>query len=92
MGRVAAAAARWPELFGLPRIGQAGTRAVNPVNRSAALRYESARREGGKCQAMLLPPALSLPPMHRQQTWTCKTMRQLVIFRHDGDAFEYTFG
>jgi len=58
----------------------------------AALRYESARREGGKCQAVLLANALSLPPMHPQQTWTCKTTRQLVMFRHDDDAFEYAFG
>ena len=58
----------------------------------AALHYESARREGGMCEAVLVPRALSLPSMHLQQTWVCKTTRQLVMFRHDDDALEYAFG
>ena len=58
----------------------------------AALHYESARREGGMCEAVLVPRALSLPSMHLQQTWICKTTRQLVMFRHDDDALEYAFG
>ena len=57
----------------------------------AALHYESARREGGLCQAVLEPRALSLPSLHPQQTWVCKTTRQLVMFRHDDDALEYPF-
>ena len=57
-----------------------------------ALHYESARREGGMCEAVLVPRALSLPSMHLQQTWICKTTRELVMFRHDDDALEYAFG
>ncbi|MDB5942876.1 MAG: hypothetical protein JWQ13_2442 [Ramlibacter sp.] len=58
----------------------------------AALHYESARREGGLCEAVLVPRALSLPSLHLQQTWICKTTRQLVMFRHDDEALEYAFG
>ena len=58
----------------------------------AALHYESARRAGGSCQAVLVPRALSLSALHLQQTWTCKTTRHLVMFRHDDDALEYAFG
>ncbi|TWO70153.1 RES domain-containing protein [Caenimonas sedimenti] len=58
----------------------------------AALRYESARREGSTCHAVLDPCALSLPALHLQQTWTCKTTRDLVMFLHDEDALEYAFG
>jgi hypothetical protein len=57
----------------------------------AALRYESARREGGLCEAVLTPRALSLPALHLQQTWVCKTTRKLVMFRHDDEALEYPF-
>lgn len=58
----------------------------------AALRYESARREGGRCEAVLVPTCLSLPSLHLQQTWVCKTTRHRVMFRHDEDALEYAFG
>lgn len=57
----------------------------------AGLHYESARREGGGCEAVLAPRALSLPSLHLQQTWTCKTTRRLVMFSHDDQAFEYAF-
>lgn len=57
----------------------------------AALRYESARREGSTCHAVLEPRALSLPASHPQQTWICKTTRRLVMFLHDEDALEYAF-
>jgi hypothetical protein len=58
----------------------------------AGLRYESARREGGLCEAVLFPRSLSLPSMHLQQTWICKTTAHLVMFMHDDDALEYAFG
>lgn len=57
----------------------------------AALHYESARRERGLCQAVFIPKALSLPSLHLQQTWICKTTRHLVMFRHDDEALEYAF-
>ena len=57
-----------------------------------ALRYESARREGGRCEAVLEPRSLSLPSLHLQQTWICKTTRHLVMFSHDDEALEYAFG
>ena len=58
---------------------------------ASALRYESARREGSTCHAVLDPRSLSLPAAHLQQTWTCKTTRHLVMFLHDDDALEYGF-
>ncbi|MDB5945758.1 MAG: hypothetical protein JWQ33_784, partial [Ramlibacter sp.] len=58
----------------------------------AAFHYESARREGGHCEAVLVPKTLSLPSLHLQQTWVCKTTRHLVMFMHDDDALEYAFG
>lgn len=57
----------------------------------AALRYESARREGGLCEAVFIPQSLGLPSLHLQQTWICKTTRHLVMFSHDADALEYAF-
>jgi hypothetical protein len=57
----------------------------------AALRYESARRDGGHCEAVMVARSLSLPSLHLQQTWLCKTTRHLVMFRHDDDALEYGF-
>ena len=56
-----------------------------------ALHYESARRAGGLCEAVLVPRALSLPSLHLQQTWVCKTTRRLVMFNHDDQALEYVF-
>ncbi len=55
----------------------------------AAIRYESARREHSACAAVFEPHALSLPSAFRQQTWTCKTSAQLVLFTHDADAFQF---
>jgi hypothetical protein len=62
-----------------------------PAPLIAALHYESARREGGLCEAVLVPRSLSLPSLNLQQTWICKTTRRLVMFRHDDDALEYAF-
>lgn len=67
---------------------QARERTTPPI---AALHYESARREGGRCEAVFHPRALSLPALHLQQTWICKTTRHLVMFRHDDEALEYAF-
>jgi hypothetical protein len=58
----------------------------------AAIRYESARREGGACEAVLVARSLSLPSLHLQQTWVCKTTRDLVMLTHEDDALEYAFG
>lgn len=63
-----------------------------PAPAIAAVHYESARREGGLCEAVLVARSLSLPSLHLQQTWTCKTTRHLVMFLHEADALEYGFG
>lgn len=55
----------------------------------AAIRYESARREGAACTVVFAPAALSLPSPPRQQTWVCKTTRQAVMFLHDSDSVEF---
>lgn len=55
-----------------------------------AIRYESARRESGRCEVVFDVQALSLPRLHLQQTWTCKATRELVMFSHEDEylAFE----
>jgi hypothetical protein len=54
-----------------------------------AIRYESARREGGLCQVVFDPAALSLPRPNLQQTWTCKTTRSLVLLTHERESVEF---
>ncbi|RZA14883.1 MAG: RES domain-containing protein [Lysobacteraceae bacterium] len=54
-----------------------------------AIRYESARREGGLCQAVFAPATLSLPSPRRQQNWACKTTRERVFFVHESDSIEF---
>jgi len=54
-----------------------------------AIRYESARREGGCCQVVFDVLALSLPNPHLQQTWTCKTTKALVLLSHDREMLEF---
>lgn len=54
-----------------------------------SIRYESARREGGLCQVVFDPAALSLPHPHFQQTWICKTTRELVLLSHDRESVEF---
>lgn len=54
-----------------------------------AVRYESARREAGMCEAVFDPRSLSLPRAHLQQTWICKTTRELVLIAHDGETLEF---
>lgn len=57
----------------------------------AWIRYESARRSGGICGAVLDPSALSLDEPLRQQTWACKTTRGGSYMRHaaSGEAFDF---
>ncbi|HYD77066.1 RES family NAD+ phosphorylase [Ramlibacter sp.] len=63
-------------------------RSLEPPPQS--IRYESARREAGWCEVVFDVQALSLPRLHLQQTWTCKTTRELVMFSHEDEylAFE----
>ncbi|TFZ06669.1 RES domain-containing protein [Ramlibacter henchirensis] len=53
------------------------------------IRYESARREGGLCQVVFDPAALSLPRPNLQQTWVCKTTRNLVMLSHERESIEF---
>ena len=57
-----------------------------------AIRYESARREGGMCQVVFDLQALALPHPHLQQTWTCKTTRHRVLLSHDDDWLQFDMG
>lgn len=45
-----------------------------------SIRYESARRGGGLCAAVLRPQALSVAARHAQQTWICKTGPRGALF------------
>lgn len=69
---------------------QALARACRP-QRVSWIRYESARRPGGVCGAVLDPAALSLDEPLRQQTWACKTTRDGSYMRHSasGESFEF---
>lgn len=55
----------------------------------ATLRYESARREGGACNVVFDPQALSMPAPHAQQTWTCKVTPTKVLWAHGRDTLEF---
>ena len=44
-----------------------------------AIRYESARREGGACEAVFDVRALATPRRAAQQTWICKVTRERVL-------------
>lgn len=54
-----------------------------------AIRYESARREGGMCGVVFDPLALSPEPGGRQQTWTCKATRERVLIAHEEDMLQF---
>lgn len=54
-----------------------------------AVRYESARREGGLCQAVFELRALAIVQPGLQQTWTCKTTAQRVLLSRDGERFQF---
>ena len=58
---------------------------------NAAIRYESARREGGLCMAVLEPTALTLPDPHRQQTWVCKASKDAIMLTHDREGVSFRF-
>lgn len=57
-----------------------------------AIRYESARREGGVCEVVFAPASLALRKPHLQQTWTCKTTRSLVLVSHDDESYQFGMG
>ncbi|MBC5783460.1 RES family NAD+ phosphorylase [Ramlibacter sp. USB13] len=65
----------------------AAARALEPPVQ--AIRYESARREGGLCQVVFDVQALALPRQHLQQTWVCKTTAALVLLSHDDGRYEF---
>ena len=54
-----------------------------------AIRYESARREGGACNAVFDLGTLRLPRQSLQQTWICKTTRQRVLWSHDTGSLQF---
>ena len=54
-----------------------------------AIRYESARREGGVCEVVFAVQALSLPKASLQQTWICKTSKERVLFSHDAERLQF---
>ena len=58
----------------------------------AALRYESARREFAACEVVFDAARLTLPAPNAQQTWVCKTTRDLVLFTREREALEFRPG
>ncbi|HWI82945.1 RES family NAD+ phosphorylase [Ramlibacter sp.] len=58
----------------------------------AAIRYESARRESAPCEVVFDPARLSLPIPNAQQTWICKTTRDLVLFSRERETLEFRAG
>lgn len=57
-----------------------------------AVRYESARREGGTCQVVFALQGLGMPRQHLQQTWICKTTRDRVLLSHDHESLQFEMG
>lgn len=55
----------------------------------AALRYESARREFAACEVVFSAVNLTLAAPNAQQTWVCKTTRDLVLFTREREALEF---
>lgn len=54
-----------------------------------AVRYESARLEGGWCAAVFDPRALRITRPDRQQTWVCKATADRVLFTHDDERLQF---
>lgn len=54
-----------------------------------AIRYESARREGAACLAVFDPRVLAITEPGLQQTWVCKTTRDVVLMTHDRDRLQF---
>lgn len=71
------------------QLAAAARAATPPVQ---AIRYESARREGGTCEVVFDVRTLSMPRPHMQQTWTCKTTRDRVLLSHDRDRMQFEMG
>lgn len=57
-----------------------------------SIRYESARREAATCQVVFDVLGLTLPKSYPQQTWICKTSREVVLFSHDKDRLQFNMG
>lgn len=57
-----------------------------------AIRYESARREGGLCQVVFDVATLRRPRPGVQQTWTCKTTAHRVLLSHDSERLQFEMG
>jgi hypothetical protein len=64
---------------------QALARAVRAHGKAQWIRYESVRRPGGLCGAVLAPQALSLSAAHRLETWVCKVTAKQALMLHDED-------
>ena len=60
-------------------------RAARAQGKVQWIRYASVRRPGGTCGAVLAPQALSLPALHRQETWVCKVTAKQALMLHDED-------
>ncbi|MDB5957736.1 RES family NAD+ phosphorylase [Ramlibacter sp.] len=54
-----------------------------------AIRYESARAEGGMCEVVFDVHALAIPKPGVQQTWTCKTTAERVLLSHDAQRLQF---
>jgi hypothetical protein len=54
-----------------------------------AIRYESARRDGGMAQVVFDLASLRIEEPGLQQTWTCKTTRQRVLMSHDAQWLQF---
>lgn len=54
-----------------------------------AIRYESARREGGVCEVVFDVRTLGLARNHPQQTWICKVTARRVLLSHDAQSLQF---
>ncbi len=82
----------WRDPDGYAQCHALATQARGMTPPVQAIRYESARRETGLCEVVFDVVALSLPKPGVQQTWSCKTTRELVLLSHDGERFQFDMG
>jgi hypothetical protein len=64
---------------------QSLARAARAHGKAQWIRYDSVRRPGGLCGAVLAPGCLSLPEPHRVETWVCKVTARQALMLHDDD-------
>lgn len=81
--------ANWRDPENYTHCHELATDARSLMQPTCALRYESARREGGACQVVFDVQTLSMPKSNSQQTWVCKTTAERVLISRDDKVLQF---